>query len=279
MTITGEQVRDAALAVFRIGGVHYDQCGSRCHPDQYPHCVDCSGLTSFVLNELGLVEGCTGSFQQAREAHRVGGGFSIDAALNTPGCLLFQGINQGQGGVPGRDPGHVGISAGDGVHTLEARGHWAGVGVFFGRSLVWQWAGMMPGVTTGAAPMPPVDPSPLPPNVVLEDQTMTMLAMPPTNATPAGKGATARPIRGFNFVLLENGARLEGDVLVDPTGADRTRHWWAPPNLHDDPGIQLVDLADLRHGENGTPEHAIQVNYAKPNGAIQTYKAAIAVAS
>ncbi len=279
---TGTDVVREALKVFAIPGVHYGSwdCPHRCSPDVAPHCVDCSGLTSYVLNKLGLNEGCTGSFLQAIECHRAGTGMSIDQAFRTPGALLFQGKNEGQGGIPGKDPGHVGISAGDNVHSLEARGHYSGVGVFQARSLIWQYAAMPVGVTAAhPIPNPPPGPQPPPmpiPSPVQEDRPMTMIALPTTKYTPPGQVPTAIPAPGFNFVLLESGARLVGDVPVDKTGHDHTRHWWAPPPEAQVPGWQIVDIADLRQ----YPEHkenAIVVTYANPDGSrAGTYKAQIA---
>lgn len=270
MTITGAQVVARALAAFRIQGVHYDQCGSRCTPEVSPHCVDCSGLTSYVLNQLGLAEGCTGSFAQSRECHAAHTGLPIDLAMHTAGAFLFQGVNEGQGGTPGVDPGHVGISAGDGVHTLEARGHWAGVGVFAGRSLVWDWAGMPPGVARITPPAPGPAPSPgpqLPPLAVQED-TMGMIAL--KIGDQPGRIATARAVREFNFVLLEDGARLVGDVPIDAH-----RHWWAPANLHKDiPGAQIIDVADGR--AMNPPRNTLVVRYGYPNGDAGTYEATLA---
>ncbi len=105
---------------------------------------------------------------------------------------------------------------------------------------------------------------------------MTMIALPTTKYTPPGQVPTAIPAPGFNFVLLESGARLVGDVPVDKTGHDHTRHWWAPPPEAQVPGWQIVDIADLRQ----YPEHkenAIVVTYANPDGSrAGTYKAQIA---
>ena len=267
MSPTGNDVVRLALATLRIQGVHYGSfdCADRCHPNLYPHCMDCSGFTSFVLNGLGLGVGCEGSFEQAREAHAAGHGLSTSEALLTPGCFLFQGINEGQGGTPGVDPGHVGISAGDGIHTLEARGHEAGVGSFIGTSLLWDWCGMPAGVTRTSSP--PVPPSTVPPlSTSSKEYPMTMVALPRSSATLAGRVATARPIPAFNFVLLEDGGRLHGDVPVDPH--DNQRHWWAPPADVHVPGMQLIDITDGR--DAGI--QAVIARYAFPNGSTGTYQ-------
>lgn len=256
-------------------------CYARCNP-WVSHCMDCSGFTSAILNSLGVGAGCEGSFFQARRFHAAGTGMPFEQAINTPGAFGFQGVNEGEGGVPGVDEGHVVVFVGDGLHTIEARGHWAGVGMFLARSLVYSWCGMPPGVFDPiSVPVPPTpSPVPLPPLAVQEESNMTMLAFPPTKlGTPTGRVATARAVRGYNFVLLENGARLHNDLPVDGTGADKSRHWWAPSNVHAEiPGAQIVDIADLRVRADGmTTENAIAVAYATPSGSIVTYKEQIGV--
>lgn len=133
---------------------------NRCRPDQWPHQCDCSGTTTYLLNRVGIAHGCDGSFAQAREIHAHGSRLTIEQAAHTPGAFLFRGINEGQGGIPGVDHGHVGISRGDGLHSLEGRSHASGVGQFNLWSLDWDYAGMWPGVTASLQqPPPPVPPS------------------------------------------------------------------------------------------------------------------------
>lgn len=264
MSPTGVDVVRAASQI--LPGTHYGStdCAHRCHPEWAPHCCDCSGLTSSVFRRIGLVgaDYCTGSFQQAIDSHRAGGGMSIEEARHTPGAGLWRGKNQGQGGIPGQDPGHVGISVGDGVHSLEARGHWAGNGLFLLDSLVWDFAGMFAGVVRASGPT--TEPLPKPPPE-LEDP-MGMVAFPP-KVKGQSEIPTARAVKGFNFVLLENGARLKGDVAInDGTG----RHWWAPPQDAAVANWQIIDVVDL-HPVTG--EHAIGVMYGFPNGDTGTYKA------
>lgn len=263
---TGADVVREASALLRTPGAHYDQCASRCEVWQWPHCVDCSGLTSATLNQLGLNEGCTGSFQQSIESHRVGGGLPFSVAINTPGAFAWEGINQGQGGVPGRDPGHVGIFVGDGTHTLEARGHWAGIGLFFARSLVWDYCGMMPGVTRADGPIPVPLPHPLPPHPpqITQEDSVSMVALPNSAVTQTGREASARPVKGFNFVLLEDGGRVQGDVQIDAQ-----RHWWAPTPAERPPGSQLIDCMKSLDGK------FLVARYGFPNGDAGTYRTAI----
>lgn len=122
-------------------------------------------------------------------------------------------------------------------------------------------------------------PSNAPLNFTTRENPMGMIALPATNATPAGKTPTARAVGGdFNFVLLENGGRLIGDQPVDPSGKDRTRHYWLPPLADRIPDASIIDTADLRGGGPGQPpENAIVATFVDPSGAIQTYKASIAV--
>lgn len=259
---SGHDVVATAVAILNTPGIHYDQCGSRCFPENQPHCVDCSGLVSAVDRRIGLDHGCEGSFAQMRRVYDAGTQLDIETALHTPGAVLAEGINNGRGGIPGQDPGHIGISVGDGTHSLEARGHWAGTGTFFARSLHWTGAGILPGVTAAAGPAP----APIPP-ITLEDP-MTMIVLPRKPNTPVGRDATARPVKAFNFVLLEDGARLDGDQPVAGSG---DRHWWAP-HAGQVPGWQLIDIADLRPA---TGEKALAVRYGYPNGDSGTYRANI----
>lgn len=276
MTVTGSDVVRVASQLLATRGAHYDQCGSRCTVWLWPHCVDCSGLTSATLNQLGLNEGCTGSFQQAIESHRNGIGLSLDDALNTPGAFLWQGINQGQGGIPGVDDGHVGIAVGDGVHSLEARGHWAGIGLFIARSLVWDYQGMMPNVSRINPPRPAVPLHPLPAIAPTEDDPMSMVPLPNTKATPAGRDASARPVKAYNFALLEDGGRVVGDMPVDPAHPGGPRRWWAPaPQSHGGPlpvASQLIDVMISRDGKS------LVARYGYPNGDAGTYATPILAA-
>ena len=70
---------------------------------------------------------------------------TVQQALHTPGALLFHFSHEPKnlGDIPA--DGHVAISLGDGVHTIEARGHAYGTNVFDnagGRSF--NFAGMIP---------------------------------------------------------------------------------------------------------------------------------------
>lgn len=261
---TGLDLVRAMSAVLSIPGAHYgaDDCPDRCHPEFWPHCEDCSGSICAAVRRAGPDWGCLGSFAIAQKCHAAGPGVPFDVAVNTPGMMGFQGINEGQGGRPGVDHGHVVLFPGDGVHSLEARGHWSGIGLFVAASLVYDWCGFPPDFTRVGKPSVAV---PMPP-LAMEEDAMTMVAIKPM---PNGEIATARPVKNFNFVLLESGARLKGDVAInDGTG----RHWWAPPANVRVPGWQIIDVADGR----AIGRQSIFARYGFPNGDTGTYEAQIA---
>ena len=74
---------------------------------------------------------------------------TVQQALHTPGALLFHfGARAAGTSATSRPTAHVAISLGDGVHTIEARGHAYGTNVFDnagGRSF--NFAGMIPGMS------------------------------------------------------------------------------------------------------------------------------------
>lgn len=251
-----------------LAGAHYDQCGSRCWPENPPRCVDCSGLVTAVRRHAGLIgdQECDGSFAIMRQVYATGQALTIDQARHTPSAVVAQGINNGRGGIPGIDHGHIGFSVGDGIHTLEARGHESGVGLFLFDSLVWDGAGVLPGVGTASTPIPTT----LPP-YAMEEESDEMIALPNTSATLTGRTATARAVKNFNFVLLEDGARVVGDVNVDPTDHDKQRHWWAPLPKDRTPGATIVAVAKSLDGKS------IVARYANPDGSSATYNAVIGV--
>lgn len=258
-------------------GVHYGSydCNDRCHPDIGNHCGDCSGGTSRALELNGAGHGCEGSFAQARRFHDAGTGLSLADALWTPGAFGFVGINEGQGGIPGRDPGHVFMFEGDGLHSLEFRGHEAGVGRFFATSHVVSWCGFPPGIKRTGQVSQPDDTEPMAPNLAKIRRLSSMICLPNTKDTPGGRQGSARVVPEYNFVLLEDGARLSGDVNVDKTGVRKDRHWWAPPQNVAVPGMQIVDIGDLRVVKEH-PQQALSVRYAYPNGDSGPYVALFA---
>lgn len=271
---TGADVVRTAARIVAQPGLRYGSfdCTDRCHPN-LSGCCDCSGLTSDTLALLGVGQGCEGSFAQSRRFHAAHTGLPYSQAIWTPGAFGFQGINEGQGGIPGKDEGHVGIFVGDGIHTLEARSHFAGVGMFYAASLRWDWCGMPVGVTrAGSSAQPsPTPNAPAASGLTATEETTTMIALPPSATTPKGEVGTARAVPELNLVLLESGGRLDGDVPVagDKSG---TKHYWAPPASAAVPGWHLLGIADMRPV---TGEHAIVARFGFPNGDTGTYKTAI----
>jgi cell wall-associated NlpC family hydrolase len=114
--------------------------------DPNPKAFDCSELTKWASARAGITipDGATAQYLYIREH---GGTMSVQQALHTPGALLFHFGHEPKnlGDIPA--DGHVAISLGDGVHTIEARGHAYGTNVFdnaAGRSF--NYAGMIPGM-------------------------------------------------------------------------------------------------------------------------------------
>ena len=131
----------------------------RCHPEQYPHQCDCSGLICCVARLLSIGVGCVSSAWFAQIGHERGLGVSIDYALAHAGHLLIRGPNEGQQGYG--NLGHIGISVGDKTptfkgHSIEARGTFSGVDIFDADDIAWSYAMKFPGVTYPVvAPKPP----------------------------------------------------------------------------------------------------------------------------
>ena len=114
--------------------------------DPNPKAFDCSELTKWASARAGITipDGATAQYLFIRDH---GGTMSVQQALHTPGALLFHFGHEPKdlGDIPA--DGHVAISMGDGVHTMEARGSKYGTNVFdnaSGRSF--NYAGMIPGM-------------------------------------------------------------------------------------------------------------------------------------
>jgi hypothetical protein len=115
--------------------------------DPNPPAFDCSELTKWAAARSGVTipDGATAQYLYIRDH---GDTMTVQQALHTPGALLFHFGHEPKnlGDIPA--DGHVAISLGDGVHTIEARGHAYGTNVFdnaSGRSF--NFAGMIPGMT------------------------------------------------------------------------------------------------------------------------------------
>jgi cell wall-associated NlpC family hydrolase len=116
--------------------------------DPNPKAFDCSELTKWAAarNGVTIPDGATAQYLSIRDH---GTTMSVDQALHTPGALLFHFGHEPKnlGDIPA--DGHVAISVGDGVHTIEARGHKYGTGVFEAtgnRAGFFNYAGMIPGM-------------------------------------------------------------------------------------------------------------------------------------
>ncbi len=107
-----------------------------------PSAFDCEGLTKWAAARLGIDIPAGATFQY-RFLEQHGTTMSVDQALHTPGALLFHFGTDPNTGVPA--DGHVGISVGDGVHVMEAKGHAYGTNVFADASH-FNYAGMIPGM-------------------------------------------------------------------------------------------------------------------------------------
>ncbi len=156
ITPTNRQYVDRLL--WLINNIHpwYSQQEPRCSPTNTHHC-DCSGFCCWGLQSLGVPYPCSNSWNMAIDGHVRNLGISIDEALRTPGCWLIKGANEGQTDID--SIGHVGASIGDGVHSAEARGTFAGVHVFEADDIEWSYAMMVPFLKYGTKPPPIVPPT------------------------------------------------------------------------------------------------------------------------
>lgn len=116
--------------------------------DPNPPAFDCSELTKWAAARVGVTipDGATAQYLYCRDH---GTTMSVQQALHTPGAMLFHFGHEPRdlGDIPA--DGHVAISVGDGVHTIEARGHKYGTNVFDATGLragFFNYAGMAPGM-------------------------------------------------------------------------------------------------------------------------------------
>ncbi len=116
--------------------------------DPDPKAFDCSELTKWAAARVGVTipDGATAQYLNCRDH---GTTMSVEQALKTPGAMLFHFGHEPRdlGDIPA--DGHVAISVGDGVHTIEARGSKYGTGVFEAtgsRAGFFNRAGMNPGM-------------------------------------------------------------------------------------------------------------------------------------
>jgi cell wall-associated NlpC family hydrolase len=116
--------------------------------DPNPPAFDCSELTKWAAARVGdpIPDGATAQYLYIRDHGRT---MSVQQALHTPGALLFHFGHEPKDLSDIPADGHVAISVGDGVHTIEARGHKYGTNVFDATGLragFFNYAGMIPGM-------------------------------------------------------------------------------------------------------------------------------------
>jgi cell wall-associated NlpC family hydrolase len=144
---SGNQVAQAFLNnALQEQGKPYVYGATASISDPNPKAFDCSELTKWASARAGITipDGATAQYLYIRDH---GATMTVQQALHTPGALLFHFGHEPKnlGDIPA--DGHVAISLGDGVHTIEARGHAYGTNVFDnagGRSF--NFAGMIPGM-------------------------------------------------------------------------------------------------------------------------------------
>jgi cell wall-associated NlpC family hydrolase len=112
--------------------------------DPNPKAFDCSELTKWAAAQAGVTipDGATAQYLSLRDQ---GATMSVAQALRTPGALLFHFSHEPKnlGDIPA--DGHVAISVGDGIHTIEAKGSKYGTGIFEAGNQ-FEYAGVIPGL-------------------------------------------------------------------------------------------------------------------------------------
>lgn len=187
----------------------------RCHPDQWPHVCDCSGFICFILAQLGIGVGCTNSAWFAQIGHQQGLGVSDAYARTHPGCLLIRGPQEGQQGYG--NLGHIGVGMGNGNpfwmgNSAEARGTYAGVGLFEADDIAWSYRMKAPGVTYElVAPTPP--PIVVKPPAPTEEEEMYWLPEQANdNFRPIGVQVVNHVIKVYN-VSDDKNPFIEGKLV------------------------------------------------------------------
>jgi cell wall-associated NlpC family hydrolase len=115
--------------------------------DPNPPAFDCSELTKWAAARVGdpIPDVASAQYLYLKEH---GDLMSVQQALHTPGALLFHFDHEPKNLQDDPSAGHVAISVGDGVHTIEARGHAYGTNVFADAAdRGFNYAGMIPGMS------------------------------------------------------------------------------------------------------------------------------------
>jgi cell wall-associated NlpC family hydrolase len=142
-TALAQQFLDTALSQ---AGKPYVWGATASPSDPSPPAFDCSELTKWAAARVGdpIPDVASAQFLYLKEH---GDLISVQQALHTPGALLFHFDHEPKNLQDDPSAGHVAISVGDGVHTIEARGHAYGTNVFAdaaGRDF--NFAGIIPGM-------------------------------------------------------------------------------------------------------------------------------------
>jgi cell wall-associated NlpC family hydrolase len=116
--------------------------------DPNPKAFDCSELVKWAAGRVNvsIPDGANAQYVYVRDH---GATMTVDQALHTPGALLFHFGHEPRDVGDNPSDSHVAISVGDGIHTIEARGHAYGTGIFDAtgnRSGFFNYAGMIPGM-------------------------------------------------------------------------------------------------------------------------------------
>lgn len=265
---TGLDLVKAILAMHARYQPTYDNSSERrCHPDEWPHVEDCSGVLCWGQNAVVGPFPCTNTWAMATLGHQQNLTIPVEEAFDIPGMWLFQGANEGQTNI--NNEGHGGITIGDGAHTYEARGHYAGTGIYLRDSQDWDYAMVPPGVQKVPAPGPA-------PTVEVTKRRVpvSMVRLPPSSTTNVGRVPSVRADFEHNGAVCEDGARLKGDQ--EPTWTDDHRvRIWRPAKEDRKPGMTIIEVGDLRHDDgDGCPAEADTLfsRWALPNGTTATYK-------
>lgn len=226
----------------------------RCYPENYPHVCDCSGLMCAILRLLGISQGCISSAGFAVIGHNQNLGVSVEYAKTHAGYFLIRGPNQGMSGYGNQ--GHIGLSLAQ-RRSLEARGTYAGVGVFNADEIYWSYAMRIPRVTYNATITPPkVTPKP----GSKEEQSVIWL--------PGQANNNFRPIG----VSVINGTIFLWNVTRNPFKEGSLGSW---PNAHVlhlplAAGEEVIGVTDRRpdgsHCPNAQPIEVCTNLPNQPNG-------------
>lgn len=266
MSPTGSDLVSAVLAMHARYGPRYEQWSpQRCHPDTAPHVEDCSGVCCWAQNAVGIPYGCSNTWAMAKQGHAEGRGIPVAQAFNEPGRWVIQGRDEGQTNV--NNEGHMGLTIGDGAHVYEARGHYAGTGIFWREPDDWDYAMVPPGIDASVAPPPKVE-------ITRKRVPVSMVRLPPTKTTNDGRVPSVRADFDHNGVACEDGARLKGDQEPTWTTDNRVRIW-RPAKDDRKPGMTIIEVGDLRHDDGpgcAAEPDTLFSRWALPNGTTATYK-------